>query len=208
MCVWLFGTPLTVARHVASLSMGFSQQEYCSGLPFLPLGDLPSPGIKLKFLASPALAGRFFTTEPLEFVPNSIVVDLLFALRADSWILLLLHSICCNILFWLKYMRKSWLHTVGEESYFYSFSNDLGYDYLVLYLDTWQLVFFWHVFNCIVDLQWFRYTAKWISYIYSFSVFFHLGYYKILNIVCCACSKSVLFIYFMYSNVYMLILSF
>ena len=126
MCVWLFATPPTVALHVAPLSMGFSQQEYWNGLPFLPPADLPSKEIKLKFLASPALAGRFFTNEPPEFVPNSIVVDLLFGLRADSWILLLLDSICCNILFWLKYMRKSWLHTVGEERYFYSFSDNFS----------------------------------------------------------------------------------
>ena len=41
--------------------MGFSRQEYWSGLPFPPPGDLPDPGIKLTSLA---LAGRFFTTEP------------------------------------------------------------------------------------------------------------------------------------------------
>ena len=44
------------------LSMGFSRQEYWSGLPFLSLGDLPTPGIKPM---SPALAGGLFTTEPL-----------------------------------------------------------------------------------------------------------------------------------------------
>ena len=35
-----------------------------TGLPFPPPGDLPDPGIKLTSLLSPALAGRFFTTEP------------------------------------------------------------------------------------------------------------------------------------------------
>ena len=39
--------------------------KYWSGLPFPPPGDLPNPGIKPKSPASPALAGRFFTTEPL-----------------------------------------------------------------------------------------------------------------------------------------------
>ena len=34
--------------------MGFSRQEYWSRLPFLPLGDLPNPGIKPVSLASPA----------------------------------------------------------------------------------------------------------------------------------------------------------
>ena len=47
------------------LSMGFSRQEYWSGLPFSPPGNLPEPGIEPKCLGSPALAGRFVTTEPL-----------------------------------------------------------------------------------------------------------------------------------------------
>ena len=46
------------------LSMGFSKQEYWSGLPFPTPGDLPNPGIKPASLASPALAGRFSTTVP------------------------------------------------------------------------------------------------------------------------------------------------
>ena len=41
--------------------MEFSRQEYWSGLPFPPPGDLPDPRIEP---TSPALAGRFFTTEP------------------------------------------------------------------------------------------------------------------------------------------------
>jgi len=42
--------------------MGFSRQEYWSGLPCPPLGDLPDPGIEPLSLMSPALAGGFFTT--------------------------------------------------------------------------------------------------------------------------------------------------
>ena len=45
----------------APLSMGFSRQEYFSGLPFPSPGDLPNPGIEPE---SPALAGEFFTAEP------------------------------------------------------------------------------------------------------------------------------------------------
>ena len=45
----------------ASLSMGYPRHEYWSGLPFPFPGDLPDPGIEP---ASPALRGRFFTTEP------------------------------------------------------------------------------------------------------------------------------------------------
>jgi len=61
--VQLFATPWTVARQ-APLSVGFPRQEYWSGLPFPPPGDLPYPGIESKSPASPALAGGFFTTEP------------------------------------------------------------------------------------------------------------------------------------------------
>ena len=44
--------------------MGFSRQENWSRLPFPPPGDLPNPGIEPMSPVSPALAGRFFTTEP------------------------------------------------------------------------------------------------------------------------------------------------
>ena len=56
-------TPWTVARQ-APLSMGLSRQKYWSGLPYPPPGDLPDLGIKPVSSASPALSGRFFTTEP------------------------------------------------------------------------------------------------------------------------------------------------
>ena len=49
-CVRLCVTPWTVA-HQAPLSMGFSRQDYWSGLPFPPQGDLPDPGIKPFFPA-------------------------------------------------------------------------------------------------------------------------------------------------------------
>ena len=45
-----FATPWTVACQ-APLSMGFSRQEYWSGLPFPSPGDLPDPGIKPRSLA-------------------------------------------------------------------------------------------------------------------------------------------------------------
>ena len=57
--VWLFVTPWTVVCQVP-LPMGFPRQEYWSGVPFPPPGDLPNSGIEP---VSPALAGRFFTTE-------------------------------------------------------------------------------------------------------------------------------------------------
>ena len=58
--VRLFATPWTVA-HQAPLSMGFSRQEYWSGLPFPFPGDLPNPGIKPW---SPALQADALPSEP------------------------------------------------------------------------------------------------------------------------------------------------
>ena len=52
--------PWTVA-HQAPLSMGFSRQEYWSGLPFPSLGDLPKPGIEPE---SPALQADSLLSEP------------------------------------------------------------------------------------------------------------------------------------------------
>ena len=61
--VGLFETLWTVA-HQAPLSVGFPRQENQSGLSFPAPGDLPNPVIEPRSLKSPALAGRFFTTEP------------------------------------------------------------------------------------------------------------------------------------------------
>ena len=58
--VRLFPTPWTVARH-APLSMGYSRQEYWSGLPFPSPGALSNPGIKPR---SPALQADALSSEP------------------------------------------------------------------------------------------------------------------------------------------------
>jgi len=59
----LSATLWTVACQV-SLSMGFSRQEYCSGLRFPSPGDIPGPGIKALFLLSPAFQADSLPTEP------------------------------------------------------------------------------------------------------------------------------------------------
>ena len=74
--VQLFVTPWTVACQ-APLPIGFSQQEYWSGLPFPPPGFLPDSRIKP---TPPALAGRFFITEP-PGKPSSILL----MLRMRPW---------------------------------------------------------------------------------------------------------------------------
>ena len=90
-------TPLTVA-HQAPLSMGFSRQDYWSGLPCPPLGYLSNPGIEPMSLVSPvspALAGGFFTTGP----PGKSSIYLLWSLAIPLshtseviFLLLLFHS--------------------------------------------------------------------------------------------------------------------
>ena len=60
MCA-VFVTLWTIACQ-APLSVSFSRQEYCSGLPSPPPCYLPNSGIEPKSLMSPALAGRVFTT--------------------------------------------------------------------------------------------------------------------------------------------------
>ena len=60
--------PWTVARQ-APLSLGFSRQEYWSGLPYPSPGDLPNPGIKPISWASPELQAGYLPTEPPEKPP-------------------------------------------------------------------------------------------------------------------------------------------
>ena len=87
--VQLFATPWTVA-HQAPLSTGFSKQEYWSGLPCPPPGELPNPGIKLLSPGSPALVGIFF------FLPLNCIYG------SKNWLLLPYH--------WSKWAfnRKLW----------------------------------------------------------------------------------------------------
>ena len=68
--VWLFGTPWTIA-HQPPLSMGFSRQQYWSGLPFLSPGDLPDPGIKPGCLA---LQADSLPSKPPGEAPNRVYI--------------------------------------------------------------------------------------------------------------------------------------
>ena len=63
--VRLSATPCSVDPQ-APLSMGFSRQEYCSGLPCPPPGDLPDPGIEPSSPVSPALQADSLPSEPPE----------------------------------------------------------------------------------------------------------------------------------------------
>ena len=104
-CILLFATSWTVA-HQAPLSMEFSRQEYWSGLPFPTPGDLPDPGIKPTSLESPALAGGFFTTEPLRKPNHGItaipVLSIHLVTSCFSFLLLLITLLVC-LLFCFTY---------------------------------------------------------------------------------------------------------
>ena len=69
---------LWAVAHWAPLSMGFSRQEYWSGLPFPPPGDLPNPGSELM---SPALAGGFFASDAAREAPDSTSLPKMVHLR-------------------------------------------------------------------------------------------------------------------------------
>ena len=65
-----FATPWTTVG-LAPQPLEFPRQEYWSGLSFPTPGDLPNPGIKPTSLASPALAGGFFTTSATQKAPST-----------------------------------------------------------------------------------------------------------------------------------------
>ena len=75
-CIWPFATPWTIA-HQAPLSMGFSGQEYRSGLSCPPSEGHPHPGIEPSSLMSPALAGGFFTTSTTWETPSTSCICLI-----------------------------------------------------------------------------------------------------------------------------------
>ena len=107
-CVWLFATPWTVA-HQAPLSMGFSGQEYWSGWPCPPPGDLSDPGIKSAPLPSPALAGGFFTTSATWEAQMYLCEIKLnwerLAFRKQRWYSIVVKSMGMGV------MVKSWTHS-------------------------------------------------------------------------------------------------
>ena len=83
--VQLFAAQWTIACQ-ASLSVEFSREEYWSGLPCPPPGDLPEPGIEPASLMSPALAVRFFTTSTTWEAPYiCIYIYNVYVLKLRLW---------------------------------------------------------------------------------------------------------------------------
>ena len=98
-----FATPWNVACW-APLSMGFPRQGYWSALPFPSLGNLPCPVIKLVPLA---LAGRFFTIEPLGKPSNSLMECKIFTLQnCPSFKSNVYLQFICHISAWPLHLSK------------------------------------------------------------------------------------------------------
>ena len=72
-CVCLFATLWTAARQ-ATLSMGFSRQEYWRGLPCSPPGDLPDPRVRTCVSCGSFIVGGFFTAELPGKPENSLII--------------------------------------------------------------------------------------------------------------------------------------
>ena len=72
----------------APLSTGFSRQEYWSGLPCPPPGDLPNPGIKPTSFTSPALAGEYLTFSVIceSQIMETGILDIYFARRFSQFV--------------------------------------------------------------------------------------------------------------------------
>ena len=86
--------PWTIA-HLAPLSMEFSREGYWRGLPRPPPGNCPDPGIKPMPLASPALEGRFFATEPNDKHFSGLLPDTKHFTFINSF------NLCNNLMKWL-----------------------------------------------------------------------------------------------------------
>ena len=119
----LFVTPLTAACQYP-LSMGFSREEFCSGLPCPPPGDLPHPGIKFASLKSPALAGEFFTTMP-PGNPYILYSDSNAKLQETELKKkkLLLKSLCSFIHYVLFNIYNMMILITSQAQFFFSFCN-------------------------------------------------------------------------------------
>ena len=113
--VRLFATPWTVL-HQAPLSMGFSRQEYWSGLPFPTPEDLPDPEIKAASLEPSALVRGFFTTEPPgKLIWNAVFMKTLFIPSlygmVDIYIYIYIYMyqfilLCCEASFTISFSFK------------------------------------------------------------------------------------------------------
>ena len=103
-------TPWTVACQ-APLSMAFSREEYWSGLPCPPPGDLPNPRIEPTCLMSPALAGGFFTTSATWEALSWIEIDSKISQRVSPFMFLLFLILCLLLCTSCSVLKEPVLHS-------------------------------------------------------------------------------------------------
>ena len=84
---------LCIVACQAPLSMGFFRQEYWSGSPCPPPGDLPNPGIEPMSLTSPALASGFFTTSATWETQRCLVICKYYAIKKKLLVCLFLAAL-------------------------------------------------------------------------------------------------------------------
>ena len=113
--------PFRLLAHQASLSMGFSRQEYWSGLPFPPPGDLPDPGTEPVSPACPVLASGYFATSTTWEA----------SLKTESQLLKCLYE--SN----LEMTRQCSLETLLNKGFVQIIARDLSV-YLKLHLMFWK----------------------------------------------------------------------
>ena len=153
-----------------------------------------------------ALASGLFTKPPRKPIRNNIRVQFLLVLlvfwvrrslsSVNSLIILLAHFPIELLFFFYEF--ACW-KTILQEFHIPVWSGSSEKKaYLGVFFFNWSLV----DLQCYVS---FRCTAKWFIYILFFFIFFHMVYYKILNIVAVLYSRTLWFICFMYGTLYLLI---
>ena len=130
--------------------MGFSRQEYWSGLPCPPPGDLPNPGNEPVSLASTALAGRFFThCITLEYriskYGTSDMREIGWRgryLNGDSLWLLSSHeyspTLCMSNQSWQQQSKDAWEHGLKPRKFLFLSDSSVSFFNTVGSFHSWQ----------------------------------------------------------------------
>ena len=144
---------LWISDHQAPQSMGFSRQEYWSGLPFPPPRDLPDPGIESASLTFAALAGRFFTT-------------------SATWEVLNISGISFGV---MQNEFKTFFYDFYGGDFFFSPTGCLPFSYFIRYKCIWEelwvyINFVWSnlaiiyiMFYAFLVYQYYKNIRKWSS---------------------------------------------
>ena len=147
--IWLFVTLWTVS-HKAPLSVGFSRQEYWSGLLCPPPGDLPNPGIKSASLMSPALVSGWFTASTTS---EAWIFTLVYCNAATSWVTRIHFSCLENVHTLIDFKAQRGIifttvctsirflkifHPYCYENLFFQFSSLTGTSKMVCFLEEYS----------------------------------------------------------------------